>query len=102
MALGKTVELDSKTITFELFNDGKTVEEIAKERNLTISTIHSHLSFFIGTGELDIHKLVSEKNVLEIQELIKEHEAYKMSEIKEHFADKYTYGEIKMVLSHLT
>ena len=66
-----------------------------------MSTIQSHLSFFINSGELDIHSLVEEKNVLEIERMLEKFPEYKMSELKEHFADKYSYGELKMVMSYL-
>lgn len=50
---------DSHRESYELYKAGKTVDEIAAERGLTISTVCSHLGRFIALGNLDINKLVS-------------------------------------------
>ena len=46
---------------------GKDIAAIAKERNLSTSTIDGHLAYFVGTGEIDINNLVSKEK----QKLIK-------------------------------
>ena len=43
----------------EMYNAGKTIDEIAEERGLAVSTICSHLSSYIATGLLDINNFVS-------------------------------------------
>ena len=51
---------DTKTITFNLYKEGKTIQEIAEQRSLAISTIESHLFYFAGRKEIEAGKLVSE------------------------------------------
>lgn len=43
----------SKRRSFEMFREGKSIPEIAKERELVNSTIAGHLAEFIASGELD-------------------------------------------------
>ncbi|SDZ82547.1 UvrD-like helicase C-terminal domain-containing protein [Porphyromonadaceae bacterium NLAE-zl-C104] len=45
---------DSRRLSLEMFRSGKTIEEIAEERNLAISTIGTHLAKYVETGELVI------------------------------------------------
>ncbi|MDE5868747.1 MAG: helix-turn-helix domain-containing protein, partial [Muribaculaceae bacterium] len=48
----------SKRRSFDMFNEGKNVTEIAAERNLSPFTIAGHLGEFIASGELDILKVM--------------------------------------------
>lgn len=43
---------DSRRLSLEMFRSGKTIEEIAEERNLAVSTISTHLAKYVETGEL--------------------------------------------------
>jgi len=45
--------------SLEMYKAGKTVEEIATERSMAVSTITGHLGKYIATGELDINLFVS-------------------------------------------
>lgn len=53
----------SKHLSFELFQSGKTIKEIATERKLKEITILDHLIEFVKTGEIDPHSLISEKSM---------------------------------------
>ncbi|MDE7413880.1 MAG: AAA family ATPase [Muribaculaceae bacterium] len=44
----------SRRISYEMFLKGKTIPEIAEERNLSPNTIGQHLGEFVASGELDI------------------------------------------------
>ena len=46
-------------ISFEMYREGKTINEIAAVRNLTVGTIASHLCKFIDKGWLDIEDFIS-------------------------------------------
>jgi len=52
-------ETFKKTLT--MYEEGKTIEEIAISRNLNVSTIASHIGKYVGTGELNIYKFVSKE-----------------------------------------
>lgn len=48
----------SRRISLEMFRSGKTIEEIAEERNLAVSTIGAHLAKYVETGELVVTDFV--------------------------------------------
>ncbi len=93
--------LDTKEISLEMFKNGMSVSDIAKERSLAASTIETHLSFFVGTGELDIFDVVKHEKIAAIEKCIRENSGSMTSEIKAALGDDYSYGEIRMVLNYL-
>ncbi len=96
----KAPKPDTKMQSFVFFRSGKTIEEIAELRGLQPSTIEGHLAHFIGAGELDILELLPEPDVRKIEAFLDENPEAKLSEIKEFFADDFSYGQLKMVLEH--
>lgn len=53
--------------SFELFQKGLSIEAIAQQRVLTVSTVLSHLVKFIPTGDITIEKLLSEEKIKTLQ-----------------------------------
>ncbi|GHV22239.1 hypothetical protein FACS1894174_06590 [Bacteroidia bacterium] len=91
-------------ISLEMLNNGQSIEEISKERNLAVSTIEGHLATFIKTGELSIGHFLSPED---LEVLIPKLENYSESEIPpfkllfEDFSYQYSYGQLKMAFSHV-
>lgn len=93
---------DSQRITLSLFNEGKTLKEIAAERNLSTTTIESHLSEFILTGELSIDRLISEEKQNYLLPRLKDIQpSTPLSNIKEELPKEYTYLDIKAMMNHI-
>ena len=93
---------DSQRITLSLFNEGKTLKEIAAERNLSTTTIESHLSGFILTGELSIDRLISEEKQNYLLPRLKDIQpSTPLSNIKEELPKEYTYLDIKAMMNHI-
>ncbi|HXS58039.1 MAG TPA: helix-turn-helix domain-containing protein [Hanamia sp.] len=90
---------DTKTISYNLYKAGKSIEEIAKERNLTITSIEGHLATFIATGALDINEMVSQEKQNQIKEAVKIHGRESLKNLKENLPEEIGYGEIKMVIA---
>jgi DNA-directed RNA polymerase subunit F len=97
----KKVKGDTKKISLELFKKGKSIQEIADERELNVTTITSHLANFISSGEVNITDLISERHYKELNELIPKATFENLSDLKHQLDDKYTYGEIRLVLENL-
>lgn len=92
---------ETKRHSLELLRAGKSVDEIAAERRLARGTIEGHLSHFIGLGELDIYAVLDRETVAEIQQFLQAQPEAGAAEAKSHFGDKYSYGELKMVICHV-
>ncbi|MFZ1527876.1 MAG: helix-turn-helix domain-containing protein [Ferruginibacter sp.] len=87
---------DTKLLTFDLFQQGKTPEQIATERNLTIGTIESHLEHFVKNGSLAIDKLLSLETRLEIAAVLDEEGISGYAQVKEKLP-QFSYGQIRWV-----
>ncbi|MFO7903617.1 MAG: helix-turn-helix domain-containing protein [Pirellulaceae bacterium] len=92
---------ETKRQSFELWRAGKSVDEIAAERHLARSTIEGHLCHFIGVGELDIYSVLDRQKVAEIQQFLLATPEASAAEAKSHFGEKYSYGELSMVIRYV-
>ncbi len=91
----------SNQISFEMWKDGKTIEDIAKERQFVTTTIEGHLAYFVGTGEIVVDKLVNAKKVKRISDFFQKHETILLNEAKIALGEDVTYSELRFVLQHL-
>ena len=94
------VSLPSKSFmtTLELHQQGLSVAEIARERNLKISTINTHLSELLAMNQpVALNKLVTADKQQVIIDCIKKVGDTSLSTIKESLKEEYSYDEIKLV-----
>jgi hypothetical protein len=92
-------KIASNIVSFNLFKEGKSIAEIAKERNFTITTIEGHLASFVATGELDINNMVPAEKQILIKEALKIHGRENFKTLKENLPPDISYGEIRMVMA---
>ncbi len=98
--LTKKKKGETQTESLRLYKEGKTIEAIAKERKLTVSTIETHVAHHVKLGTIKIEELVSpEKRVL-IEPLAKSLEGG-ITAIKKELGDAVSFGEIKWVIASL-
>lgn len=83
-----------------MFQSGKSVEQIAKERGLTVSTIQGHLAYYIEEAELDIHRLLPQAKLEEIDRYCSANPNATLPDAKTHFGSKFNYGELKLAFSY--
>ncbi|MDA3797657.1 MAG: helix-turn-helix domain-containing protein [Kiritimatiellae bacterium] len=88
-------------ISYELYLQGKTLKEIAEERNLTVQTIENHMTHFIKNGKLDVLNFVDEEKFQQIVDVINELDSPSAGEVKSVLGNAATWSEIRMVLAHL-
>jgi len=98
----KPPKIDTKTQSLDLLRAGKTMDEIAAERGFTRSTIEGHLAHFVALGELSVFDLMPREQVEEVEVFFREKNTASSAEAKAHFGEKYSYGEIRLVLAHLS
>ena len=96
----KQERTETKRYTFELFREGNSAEAISTMREITIGTVESHLAFFIRTGELDIHEIVSKEKISTILKEVQIMEGSALAPVKQKLGDEISYGEIRAVLSY--
>ena len=90
----------TRTISLDMFNEGKSIAEIAKERGLVKTTIESHLTFFVEEGLLSIDKLLSSAQQKAIARELSTGEESTFGAVKERLGKEYSYNQIKMMFAH--
>jgi DNA-binding CsgD family transcriptional regulator len=92
-------KIDTKAATYDLYKKGKSIDEIAKERNFTTATVEGHLAHYIGIGELDINDFVTKEKQQAIKDTAAIHGTQSHKLLIENLPAGISYGDIKMVLS---
>lgn len=90
---------DTKRMTLQMYREGKSITEIAEERNLSVSTIESHLSFYIAKHELEITDLVEIDKQTAIQKAAQRFGIGSLKILKDNLPAEINYGDIRMVVA---
>lgn len=99
---GKAQKGDSVRLTLELFNNGKSIKEIATERNLSTTTIEGHLASLVLEGELDANQIIEDDKLTRLVNLINNlKDRSSLGMIKSQLPDEFSYFDIKVILNHL-
>jgi tRNA uridine 5-carbamoylmethylation protein Kti12 len=97
-----TPKKPTKQISFEMWQEGKSVEQIAKERGFAISTIEGHLAYFVETGDIPVEKMVSEENIEKITDFFKSNPDALLGEAKSALGEEVSWSELHFVKAALT
>jgi ribonuclease D len=97
----KKEKTDTKKISYDLYKTGKTIAEIAREREMTQTTIEGHLAHYVGIGELSVETFVPNDKIVVISQYFLNNNSPMLGPAKEALGEGYSYGELKMVLKHL-
>ena len=88
-------------ITKEMFDSGMSVEAIAKERGLAVSTIYGHFAHLVEQGLLEASQFVGEEKYNEILDYFESTFDPQINTAREVLGENYNYGEIRAVLVEL-
>jgi len=94
----KKVKGESHRLSLQMYKDGKSIEEIAKERSLATSTIEGHLMSFIGT-DFELTDFVSEEKISKINAVIDSLEEVSPGAVKAKLGDDFSYAQIRAVIN---
>jgi hypothetical protein len=88
---------DTKTLSFELFKEVKSIEQVAKARALATTTIEGHLAHFVKTGQLSIRDLMDEEKENHLSIIFKDTPSFNsFKEVIEKCREGITYGDLKI------
>jgi ATP-dependent DNA helicase RecQ len=90
---------DTKKISYDMYRSGKTIADIATERELAITTIETHLSYYVSTRELDINLFVPADKQELIIRAINKYGRLSLKLLKDHLPEEISYMEIRMTLA---
>ncbi len=92
-------ETDTKKISLDLYQNGMSVADIAEQRVLSVSTIETHLSYYISSGKLDIDNLVTPDKQELIHAALKKYGKSSLRLLKENLPEEIGYGDIKFTIA---
>ena len=95
----KTAPSASVLQTFELYQEGKSVFQIAQIRNLANMTIEGHMVQLIEENKIDKKTFLNEDNTQVILDYANKLESFGLKNLKDHFGEKYTYFQLKVALA---
>lgn len=96
----KINKIPTHIVTFQMFEDGKTVSEIAKERGLVVSTIYGHLAKFSEQGLLDLERVLAKEKIQVFEQLYKESPKETLNEWKQALPAEFEFHEIRILMNH--
>lgn len=95
------VRIDTKSKSYELYRQGKTIKQIAEERGFVVTTIEGHLAHYVSLGMLNVQDFVSKEKMDKVIEAIKSfQEEPQLSVLKQKLGDEYSYTEIRFAAAY--
>lgn len=93
----KATKGDSVLITFDLYKQGLSIDEIAQSRSLKKQTIYSHINDLIAKSEINLEDIMSFDRIQPIKDCINLNTKKTLTEIKDILGEDYTFEEIRLV-----
>lgn len=98
----KEPKADTKALSLVLFQEGKSIVEIAEERKMVAGTIEGHLAHYVALQEISAKEIIGAKKLDKILHAIKTLKTLQINPIRELLGRDYSFGEIKIgVAAHL-
>ncbi len=89
-------------ITKELVREGKSIEEIARERQLSSGTISTHCARLIQQEKIELRDVMDKEKRNALYDLFEEnYEGGSLSSLKEMVGDEFTWDELKLYQASL-
>ncbi|NLB41778.1 MAG: hypothetical protein GX815_05855 [Clostridiales bacterium] len=89
---------DTTEVSYELYSDGLSIPEIARERGLAISTIFTHFTKLIPQYEITLQDIIPNDRIASILQAADTTGGVSLKAIREQLSSDYNYGEIKLVM----
>jgi hypothetical protein len=94
-------KIDSKKVSLDLYQEKKTIEEIATLRGMAASTIEGHLAQFIKTGEVNLFDFITEEQFQTIKVAVEKMGFENLTDLKKSTGDAISWGQLRMALNYL-
>ncbi len=96
----KVAKIPSHILTFQLFEAGKTIPEIARERGLVTETIYGHLAKFAEQGLLDLKRIFAKEKIAAFETEFQRSSYESLNEWKKALPGDFEFNEIRLLLNH--
>lgn len=99
----KIKKVPSHLLSWRLFQEGKTLLEIEKERGVLRATLYGHFDRFAQEGSLepeDLERIVAKEKITLFHEKWKEEKHRSLTEWKKELPEEFEFGEIRLLSSY--
>jgi nucleoside-triphosphatase THEP1 len=86
--------------TLDLHRQGKTAEEIAAIRGLSLGTIKSHFARWIASGDINVYALLPAETIDPVLAFLRENAGATVTAIRSGTGDRFDYSDIRMIMAH--
>lgn len=93
--------LSSKEISFGLFNEGKSIEDISKIRQMAKSTIEGHLAEYVETGQIDVKQLLDTDKLSRIMDFFSNHPYNVLAPAKAALGEDVSFSDLRFVQKYM-
>jgi hypothetical protein len=96
-------KIPSARQSFNLFNEGLSANDIAAQRGIGETTVMSHLTEFVQSGELPVSRILPQATIAALTPWVQAaiaRDDFRLGAVKEAVGDNYSYAEIRLVMSH--
>lgn len=98
----KIAKVPSQVLTYQLFEEGKTIAEIARDRGLVKETVIGHLAKFAERGMVDISRIVTKEKISAFEKQFKKDPKETLTDWKNALPNDFDFNEIRILLNHFT
>lgn len=93
-------KLSTFECSYNLYNQGNTIAQIAEKRGLNQNTIEGHLARYVASGDIDVHEFVDADTLEKVEAYCEKHPEEKaLKPIFEHFDAKIPYNVLRMAIA---
>ncbi|NLC43615.1 MAG: hypothetical protein GX783_04975 [Clostridiales bacterium] len=89
---------DTTEVSYDLYQDGLSIPEIARERGLAIGTIFTHFTKLVPQYKLELEDIIPNDRIASILQAADTTGGVSLKAIHEQLSSDYNYGEIKLVM----
>jgi hypothetical protein len=87
--------------TLESIKAGVSIGDIAKERQLSSSTIYSHCERLIRMEKIELNEIMDAKRINQLSDVFDEYDGKSLTALKEKYGTKFTWDELKLYRASL-
>ncbi|KQR91913.1 AAA family ATPase [Chryseobacterium sp. Leaf180] len=98
----KIAKVPSQVLTYQLFEEGKTIAEIARDRGLVKETVIGHLAKFAERGMVDISRIVTREKISAFENQFKKDPKETLTDWKTVLPNDFDFNEIRILVNHFT
>ena len=89
---------ESVRTTFDLYKEGRSMEEIAEMRGMTVGTIEGHVGILVAEGSINLEELMDSASIEAIEKVLDTVEEPSLGAVKARLGDEFSYGMIRWVV----